>query len=213
MKKIISIALLIISFTALFADKGIVVTQKFSSTDFPKASITVTWYVTETQCKMKMDFRDDKVNTTTWFIPDVANGALSSYLEGGASKIYFSLPASGARPSEMTQVFRVNLEKTGETQSVSGMNCEKMLVKTNRNTTEMWVTTDFQPAYYKFAPFFQSSMELLGLSNNNTPGFPLSSVTKDLSGKVISSSELVSVTQTDLNAADFTVPAGYQLAK
>ena len=77
----------------------------------------------------------------------------------------------------------------------------------------MWITTDFKPDFYKFYPYFQNSYELMGLNEEGIQGFPLQSVTKDISGNVLSSYSLVSVAQKDLSGADFAVPADYKSAQ
>ena len=212
MKNIISIAAFVLICSFSYAAKGLIVTQKFTDANV-KADMTVTWYVTASNCKMKMTFKDEVVNTTNWFFPDVNNSLLLTYGEGavpaGVQKAYYAIPVKNIKADESMNAARLTLTKTGETKSLSGFNCEKIVFKTNRNITEMWVTKDFKPDYYKFFPFFQNSAELMGLSEEKIQGFPLSSVTKDLSGKVISSSELISAETAELSESDFKVPSDY----
>ena len=198
--------------TSLFANKGLVITQKYFDSNAKGSSVNISWYVTASQCKLKMEFSDTKVNTVNWFIPDVANSKLLTYTEGavpgGTQKAFYSIPVQSIK-SDMN-ASRVSVGKTGETKTVSGMLCEKIIVKTNKSITEMWVTKDFKTDYYKFASFFQNSFELMGLNEEKIQGFPLSSVTKDNSGKVISSYDLISATSCELTESDFTVPAEYK---
>ena len=214
MKKILLIVFAIAISTGLFAGKGLVVTQKYTDAASKGATISVTWYVTETQCKMKMSYADDKLNSTTWFIPDVAGSKLLTYSDGqvpGATgNRYFTVPVQSIGSG--IAVSRVNVSQTGETKTIGGILCQKVVVKTNKSTTEMWITQDFKANFYKFYPFFQSSYELLALSQEGLQGVPLESVTKDLSGTVINSYQLVSASNSDLSTGDFTVPAGYQSA-
>jgi len=215
MKKIFSIVLGLVVASGLFAAKGLVVVQKYTDVASKGANVTVTWSVTETQCKMSMSYADGKVNSTSYFIPDVANGKLLSYSDGVApgssEKRYFTLPVQSIKSA--IEASRVSVSQTGETKSISGMLCEKVIVKTNRSTTEMWITKDFKADMFKFYPFFQSSYELLGLNQESLQGVPLESVTKDNAGAVINSFELVSATGTELSAGDFTVPSGYKSAE
>ena len=212
MKRIISIAVSAIFVTSLFAGKGLVVNQKYFDANAKGATVNVTWYVTETQCKMKMEYRDAKVNTVNWFIPNAEGHNLLTYTEGavpsGVQKAFYTIPVESIKTD--LNVSRITVNRTGETKSVSGMLCEKIIIKTNRATTEMWVTKDFKSDFYKFYPYFQNSYELLGLNEENIQGFPLSSVTKDNSGKVISSSELISSIATNLAESDFNVPSEYK---
>jgi hypothetical protein len=216
MKKIFSILGLMMFAVSLFAAKGLVITQKYFSEDL-NGTVKVTWYVSETQCKMKMEFSDGKVNTVSWFIPDLTSNKLITYMEGNVppsiQKTYFSIPVQTIEADKTMNASRVSVNRTGETKTVSGIVCEKIIVKTNKYATEMWVTKDFKADFYKFYPFFQSSFELLGLSEERMQGVPLFSTMKDNSGKVLISYELVSVTQTELTPADFTVPAEYKSAE
>lgn len=215
MMKFTSSLLLLLFFFFANAEKGIIATQKYSDAN-TSATITVTWYVTESNCKMKMEFSDGKINSINWFIPDLANRQLLTYTEGavptGVAKTYFAIPVQNIKAEKGAGEGRLRVEKTGESKSLSGMNCEKILVTTKENITEMWVTKDFTAGFFKFASFFQSSFELAGLSEERIPGFPLQSTTTDNGGKQINAYNLVSVTTTELSPANFAIPSEYQSA-
>ncbi len=212
MKKIFAIvcSFVLIS-TGAFASKGLVITQKYTDASGKGATVTVTWYVSQAQCKLKMAYADDKVNSNNYFIPDAAGGKLLMYSDGvvpgAGQKRYFSVQVQDIKSG--IDVSRVTVNKTGETKTIAGIVCEKVVIKTNRSTTEMWITRDFKADFYKFYPFFQSSYELMGLSQESIQGVPLESVTTDNSGAVINSYQLVSATSADLNPTDFTVPSEY----
>lgn len=194
-----------------FAWEGTIV-QKYSAPG--SNAITMTWYVTDNDCKMKMDFADGNVNTSTFFIPDLATSKLITYAEGGTQKkVFYTIPVAGIEPSKDMNASRVTVERTTETKAIGGLNCEKLIVKTNKNVTEMWVTKDFKPNFYKFFPYFRSSFELMGLYEDRIQGFPMSSVTKDLSGAVVAQNTFVSATSADLTDKDFKVPDGYVSAE
>jgi len=215
MKKIFSIVIALVLTTGLFASKGLVVVQKYTDASTKGATITVTWSVSETQCKMAMRYTDGKINSTSYFVPDATKAQLLTYSDGSApgatEKRYFPVAVQNIKSS--IDVSRVSVNRTGEFKTISGMACEKVVVKTNRSTTEMWITKDFKADLYKFYPYFQSSYELLGLNQESMQGVPLESVTKDNGGAVISSFELVSATNTDMSAGDFNVPSEYKNAE
>ncbi len=213
MKKQLILFVLLVTGGFVFAAKGLVVTQKYiTGTD--GQHITVTWYVTETQCKLKMLFSDKDVNSVTYFIPDAEGSKLLTYSDGpvpaGSVKTYFSIPVKDIKTDTEN---KVNVQRSGELKTLSGMNCEKMVVNSGNTVTEMWVTKDFTADYYRFASFFRSSYELKGLSEGKIKGFPLSSVTRDNTGKVLNGYELISVTSADLADTEFTVPAEYKSAE
>jgi hypothetical protein len=215
MKKILIIALSITYSLGLFAGNGYVITQKYNDATNKNATVSVTWYVSETKCKLKMDFADDKVKTTSYFIPDLASGKMFTYSDGvvpGASqKRYYTIPVQSVTSN--INVSRVSINQTDETKTIAGMTCQKIIIKTNKTTTEMWVTKDFKADFYKYAAFFQNSYELIGLSQESIQGFPLESVTKDNAGTIINSYELVSASSNEFNDADFSVPADYVSAE
>lgn len=209
MKRSIILLFLFISATIAFAGKGLVVIQKYS-TGTGDQNISVTWYITETQCKLKMQFSDKDVNTVSYFIPDTKANTLLTYAEGntpaGTPKTYFAIPVQNIKAS--TESF--SLQRTGETKEVGGMSCEKIIATSNSSITEMWVTKNFNANYFQFASFFKNSSELKALSDGKIKGFPVSSVTKDNTGKVISNYEMVSVSSTDIADTEFKVPTEYK---
>ena len=210
MKNLITFLFLLITATT-FAANGLVVVQTYS-TSVEGQQVSVTWYVTEAQCKLKMQFSDKDVNTTSYFIPAAKSSQLLTYSDGatpaGLSKVYYRIPVTDIKGAVDGSL----AERTGETKSIGGMNCEKVIAKSANSITEMWVTKDFKGDYYRFASFFKNSYELKALSESSIKGFPLSSITKDNSGKVISSYELVSVSSTEIADTEFKVPAEYKSA-
>lgn len=213
MKKFNSILALLLLTLFSFAEKGIVVKQSYTDANL-KATVTVTWYVTESACKMKMEFNDDKLNSVNWFIPDFSSKQLLTYAEGqvpaNAHKSYFAIPVSGIKAAKSNTA--VKIERTGETKMLGGMNCEKIIARSSSATTEMWVTKDFTAGFYKAASFFSNSNELNALNAEKISGVPLESTTKDSSGKIINAYSFTSASSVQLSASDFKVPAEYSLA-
>ena len=68
MKKIFLMVFAVALSTGLFASQGMVVTQTYTDANNKNASMTVTWYISQTQCKLKMAYADGKVNTNNYFI-------------------------------------------------------------------------------------------------------------------------------------------------
>lgn len=217
MKKGLAIisALLLMAQVAL-AGKGLIVEQKYTTSLGTSANITVTWYITDNAVKMKMTFSDGTVNTVSSFIPDKKTASMLSYNEAAAKdgkKTYFSVPVDKIHTPAGMDATNVKVTRTGETQNLSGFTCEKVIVTTTNSITEMWVTKDFKASYFQFAPYFRSSYEMLGLSQEQLKGFPLKSETKDLTGKVLSAYDLLSAKQAEISDSEFQVPAGYEKAQ
>lgn len=215
MKNIFFILALFLSLQS-FAGKGIIVQQKMTGQGTLGAQVEATWYVSEEGCKMKLKFASDKVNTTTTFIADVAKSELLAFSEGavpeGAKKSYFAVPTSKIETPKEFTASRVSVTKTGEIKELAGFKCEKIIMKTNQTETEMWVTKDVKVEFYRYIAFFRSSYELLALNEEKIKGFPISSVTRDLSGTVLSSYETISAKTADISTTEFKVPADFERA-
>lgn len=212
-KKSVLVFLLLVTGTFLFAAKGLIVAQKYN-TGKASEQVTVTWYITETQCKLKMQFGDKEIQPiNSFFLPDIQNHKFYTYSDGvtatGGTKTYYTIPVSSIQDNANA----ASLERTGVTKIISGYNCEKMLVSAAGKQTEMWVTKDFPAQMFRFAAFFKSSTELKGLASNHTPGVPLVSVTKGNTGQVVNSYELISVTTAEIPESEFAVPSEYKSAE
>lgn len=212
MKKVLVSSMMLIAAIGTFAAKGYVFTQKYIGAS--NANVTVSWYVTDQNCKMKMLFGNAQLNSTSWFIPDFAGSQLLSYNEGavpnGVSKAYYKLPIDNVRVQGSNDVSRISVEKTTESKEIGGLTCEKYIIKTNKTETEVWVTKKIAPAFYRYYTFFKDHAALAGLNEGRISGFPLESVTKDLTGKVVSGYQFISATETELSDAEFKVPAEYK---
>ena len=216
MKNIATIIIALFASVQLWAADGIVLTQKYTSTANPSANITVTWYIAEGKCKMKMEYSDKTMTTSTVFIPDAASGAILTYAEGaapaGQKQYYYSVPLNSVDASATAKAGRVRVVKSGETKTISGFVCEKVMVYTSDTETEMWVTKDFQPSFYQFYKYFRNDFALLGLNEDAMKGVPMQITTKDLSGNVLTSATPTAASKQNLSDDTFKVPAGYELA-
>jgi hypothetical protein len=212
MKRILLSILIVMVNMAVFAAKGYVFTQKYTGAS--NANVTVSWYVTDDKCKMKMLFGNSDINSVSWFIPDFTGNLLLSYNEGavpnGVSKAFYKLPIDNVRVQGNNEFSRISIEKTTENKEIGGLVCDKYVVKTNKTETEVWVTRKFSPAFYRYYPFYKDNSALAGLYEGKVAGFPLESVTKDLTGKVVAAYHFVSAVEIELNDADFQVPAEYK---
>ncbi|MFN8288565.1 MAG: DUF4412 domain-containing protein [Chitinophagales bacterium] len=217
MKKLTILTALLAVLQFTYAAKGLVVEQKYTSDNAIGSTISVTWYITDDACKMQMTFSDGKVNTVSDFIADRKGNQLLMFNEGtpsgGQAKTYFAMPTNKIQPPKDMDVSGVKVTRTGETMQFGGVKCEKMVVSTTLTETEMWVTVDVKYPFYQYFPFFRSNYDILGLSAEKIKGFPVKSITKNLQGKVIASYDLVSVKQTEIADAEFTVPADYKKAQ
>lgn len=216
MKKITSIIIVLFIAAYTFAGEGITVVQKYKDATTPNADITITWYITDNNCKMKMQLNDKNISTSTNFIPDAGSGVVLTYADGaapaGTTPTYYSIPLNRISATTTATVGNIKVVQTGETKTISGLVCEKVMIFAATSETEVWITKDFKPAFYQFYKYFRNDLALMALNAESLKGVPLMVTTKDLSGNVISSATLVSAVKGDLKDDTFKVPAEYQLA-
>ncbi len=205
------ILLFITSFVFLNAQKGIILEQKYTAKNLTGKTVSVTWLLNNSSCKMKMQFPEAK--GVSHFIPDLKSGVLYTYNDGptpnGVKKSFFAASLDKIQPSKETEVSRIVVKQTGDIKEIGGYKCEKIIASTSKGDTEMWVTKDFKPEFYKYSAFFKSNMEMMALSDARIKGIPLASVTKDAAGNIISAYEFVSITSTDIPETEFSVPSEY----
>ncbi|MBK7148784.1 MAG: DUF4412 domain-containing protein [Bacteroidetes bacterium] len=205
------VLLLMAAVVTLNAQKGVILEQKMTAKNLPGKTISVTWLVTNTSCKLKMQFPEAK--GVSHFIPDLKAGMLYTYNDGptpdGVKKSFFAASLDKIQSSNETAVSRIVVKQTGETKDIGGFKCEKIIASTSKGDTEMWVTKDFKPEFYKYEAFFKSNWEMMALREERIKGLPLSSVTKDAAGNVLNAYEFVSITSTDISETEFSVPAAY----
>lgn len=208
MKRIVLASFFLFLAAYTFAAKGYAITQKFKGAS--NADVTVTWYVTDDKCKMKMVFGIEGKQSTAWFIPDLATGQLLTYNEAnvapGKEKTYTAIPLSSITGT----VANVAVHKTDEAKDFGGLACDEYVVQSGTTETEVWVSKKFSPAFYKYYAFFKDYVALTGLNQQRVKGFPMQAVTKDTAGKEVNGYYFVSAQEVELSDADFKVPAEYK---
>ncbi len=211
MKKLGLATLILIHSLATQAQKGIILEQTYTAKNLPGKDVAVTWLVTDNNCKMKMKFPES--NGNTYFLPDLKGGVIRTYNDGPVPEkvkpTYFEVSLDKVSGGSETAVSRVTVKQTGEIKTIGSFKCEKIVVTTNKGETEMWVTKDYKPEFYRYAGFFKSSIELTALAEEKIKGVPLESVTKDAAGNVISRYAFKTATQQEISASEFSVPSGF----
>ncbi len=204
--------MLLFSFFAHAGDA--VVKMKYIDANIKNAAVELTWFVNDVSCKMEMKYDFDGKSTSTVFIPDVpANNILMYDIKAdGKNKILFTLPVSTLKGDTRFLFHKSKTEVTKEEKNIAGIPCQKVIFTTERFVCEFWVATSL-PDVSRWANFFQSYPELAAIADAELKGFPLASVIKDLSGKLIASFETISVNQSAISKEEFEVPQGYTKAE
>jgi hypothetical protein len=209
MKNLLLIILTIATGCAMAFDGK--VKMKYYSAAIPAASMSATWYISGERLKLKLDFSSKEGQTETFFIPQKEKAILLSYTIAAKDKVYYEIPAASIEPQKDMAAKRLTVKATGEKKKINGITCEKITAKSDNAVLEMWVAP-WDIKAYAYQAYFRSNLEFQALSEIEMSGFPLESVTKDLSGKIISSFSLESLAEGALNASEFSAPEGYSKA-
>ena len=99
--------------------------------------------------------------------------------------------------------------KTNETKTILGYKCEKWIVKSYDNETEIWLTEGLGNYMFMGNPMDrkQSAWQKSIMGNSF---FPLLVITRDEKGKEIYKQEVTEIKAMSLSADMFQIPSGYQ---
>ncbi len=205
-KSFLSLCLLLIG-AGVFAFDGkikIAYKQFGSSTD----KYSFTWNLSGSKLCLQIEMKTKDVNTLTTFIPDIAKKQLISFEKlNNPEKIFFQIPLADIK----SESGNIKAELTGDKKMISGFECEKLLVTSERQTTEAWVTRAIEEDWKSFAPFFQSADEIQGLAKLGVKAFPLQVTSRNEIGVIVSSSEIDAIQKETPANEVFEVPASYKL--
>lgn len=198
----------IISFGSLYAFEG-EVELTYSMYNNSAVDMTCIWKIKDEQVAFDMIFAaNDGVHHTTFIPTKVDNTAVlfSDQPVNDGNYVYSVLNAS-----TIARVYKgeVEVSKTEETQEISGFDCQKIIVKYDGRTTETWIATEIDIALYEYNNFFKDMMEVQGLAQLQMKGFPLSSVTMDAAGNVMTSYTPNSINEKEIEDAAYEIPSGY----
>jgi hypothetical protein len=170
------------------------------------------WMFKDKSCKFSITLQGEKEAVKTDIIPRMSDKHLLIYNTTPAADgkhYYASVDVKNVQPDPTFTFSSISVESLKDTMTLHGLLCKKYVIRTNRSTTEMWLSLSDIP-FYQYAAFFPSNFELAGLAKAGISGFPMKSITHDLGGNVLADFEVTEIIREALPDAAFSVPSGYQ---
>ncbi len=166
--------------------------------------------------RIDMDMSAVQPGMTSWMIMDQGKREMMMAMPMQGQKMYMVMKipdpqktgASGASPTD------VQYTETGETETILGYKCEKVIIKSQNGETEAWVASGLGafkmmaaggPMGGRRAP--KNSWDAALAAHN---AFPLRTVVRDKSGKVQVTMEVIAIEKQSLPDSTFAPPADYQ---
>ena len=159
----------------------------------------LTWYIKGNQLAYELSTSSGGMDVQIRFVPQKAKNSM--LMIAGDTKR--EIPASEIiQPDEISldgaKVAEKNLSATKDFKEM-----KQLEIITDAITANVEVTTDIKINFAEYAAFFKKDYGLCALVKSGKEGFPLSSVTKDKSGKILTKTTLEKVTRTMVSDAYF----------
>ncbi len=186
---------------------------KYNQFNGPLKIDNASWFFKSDLSMFQLNMKNDNGELVkSSFIPDKKLNSLIIFgdLKAEDGKNYFyNIPVKSISKESYLSAEKVFVETTDEIKIINTYKCRKVVVKTEQNTTEMWVAQALEVSFASLSSFFPANIEMLGMQKSKISGFPLKSVTKDLNGTVLFDFEVVSLSPSVLSVSDFLTPVGY----
>jgi hypothetical protein len=203
MKKILAVALVLLSVSVSAFEGKIKV--KFGTYNGSSEKFDFTWFVSEN--KLSIEMLVSGTENVTCIIPDLGSKKLLTYNKSNQSdKRYMAIPINISTEDAND----IQVAVTEQTKKILGYDCKKIIVTTESQITEAWVTYDIAVDWKPYAAFFKTSDEIQGLAKAGIRAFPLQATTVDKAGQTVNSfvAELVQQEKVAKNA--FSVPSDFE---
>ena len=130
----------------------------------------------------------------------------TAYVLSDAFQTAFKLKSADFNEDSKTHSTKFSIEKTGETQSIVGYNCEKYVAKEegNSSTIIIWATEDFTIAKPTNLANLTGNIFLEGVK-----GFPLKVTT--IQNETTMLVEVADIRKEPVDGSSFEIPSGYRI--
>lgn len=184
--------------TAIFAQsfEGVIEMHQTTSNGM---EYDLTWYIKGNQLAYELSTSSGGMDVQIRFVPQRAKNSM--LMIAGDTKR--EIPASEIiQPDEINLTGAKVVEKSIEgTKDFKAM--KALEISTATITANVEVTTDIKINFAEYAAFFKKDYGLCALVQSGKEGFPLSSVTKDKAGNILTKTTLEKVTRTTVSDAYF----------
>lgn len=207
MKKIISLFVLIVYATVLFAGDNTIKQTIVQYKDGKTYSFAATWFLKNDKLRLDIAHTINGKTANTVILPDVAANMLKMYVVGG--KEYYAVNGNIIQP-EISANKSVTI--TAETKKIGEYNCKKAITTlSNGNEVEFWFTEDIKFDNVAVAKLVKSYPALNALAMQKINGFVLEMTEKDARGLVVQKISFETQNAENLSDMIFVVPPDYKL--
>lgn len=201
MSKIITTLLISLCFTTLvFAQnfEGIISAKQLAANGVTN---DINWYIKKDKIALELRNSSDPAGMKMRFVPQPKQNSMLLVVitnDGETkSEIY-----AGDISSEI-DMSRSEVRENGVKNSAEYGELNILIINTANTITETEVSRMIDVNFSKYAAFFKNDYALLGLIKNGQNGFPLNSITKDKSGKVITKTTVLSIRKIPVSESYF----------
>ena len=167
---------------------------------------TITWYVKGDM--HKMNFNSTVKDTSYDYALLMSKGSTKMLTETRGEKLVYDLPMENfGKKDDMSGV---KLMATGEAKEIAGYNSEKYTAEFNGKKMIVWIAGDFPLHSKSLSPVLASKGVLGVMKHQGIEGLPFEYSVTDENGNVVSSQQVTLVSEKDLSASEFDVPADYK---
>lgn len=169
----------------------------------------ITWFVKGDKIAFDVQFSHEGKQYNTRFIPDKSKGIFHILSNTPDNKIYSTAEAKSIVPAPGFDAVVLSVEDAG-TETVSGISCKKLIVKTAGTITECFIDPTINAQYTSYEAFFQSDYALLAMKEMKMNGFPIAIITKDLEGNIITDVQTTNIQVNSVNDNVFKIGKEYK---
>ncbi len=201
MSKIITILLIFLcSVTLVVAQnfEGIISAKQLAANGVTN---DINWYIKKDKIALELRNSSDPAGMKMRFVPQPKQNSMLLVVitnDGETkSEIY-----AGDISSEI-DMSKSEVKENGVKNSAEYGELSILIINTANTVTETEVSRMIDVNFSKYAAFFKNDYALLGLIKNGQNGFPLNSITKDKSGKVITKTTVLSIRKIPVSESYF----------
>lgn len=157
------------------------------------------WYIKGNKIAYELSSESSRGEVQMRFVP--LKKTNSMLMVSGNNKV--EIPASDITAPIGFSMEGARLEDKGSIENKSFKSVKKWQISTSEIQAIVEITTDININFSEYKEFFKSDYGLCALAESGKEGFPLSSVTKDKSGMILTKTTLKRVTRTTVSDSFF----------
>ena len=157
------------------------------------------WYIKGDKIAYELSSESSRSEDQMRFVPQTSTNSMLM-ITGDTKK---EIPATDITTPEGFSMKGAKIEDKGLVTNSNFKTVNKIEIATSEITSQVEITSDVKVNFADYAQFFKADYGLCALAESGKVGFPISSITKDKNGKVLTRTTLKKVTRTTITDAYF----------